>query len=394
MVGLANADNTSDANKPVSTATSTALALKSNLASPTFTGTVGGITKSMVGLGNCDNTSDLAKPVSTATSTALNLKVNSTGGTLTNGVANKLNIYNVGGANMNVSAGNCFGTIGSNFSNGDAEVSIISSDYSYPYGLCCAWYTYTSSIGNAYVNLMSLNRVGNLSVVGTITSPTITTINSNIALKQDIINSSNRLDASNIGTGIVSNTEYNYLDGVTSAIQTQFTGKQDAITTSNRLDAALVGTGAVTTTVYNFLSGVTSSIQTQLNTHTTAIATINSTLTGYATSFTTNYLNLINGQMVINVDQRSTTVTYNAATTPMLTVLTGSCNIRLPPAYTFPAGFVWAVMLFGGYTTTIDTAIANNFWYAGGFHQDFVYSNANKRKQFTVVGAYWTVMED
>ena len=39
-VGLGNADNTSDANKPVSTATQTALDLKSNLASPTFTGTV------------------------------------------------------------------------------------------------------------------------------------------------------------------------------------------------------------------------------------------------------------------------------------------------------------------------------------------------------------------
>jgi hypothetical protein len=46
------------------------------LANPTFTGTVGGITKSMVGLGNVDNTSDVNKPISTATQTALNLKFN------------------------------------------------------------------------------------------------------------------------------------------------------------------------------------------------------------------------------------------------------------------------------------------------------------------------------
>lgn len=39
-VGLGNVDNTSDVNKPVSTATQTALDLKANLASPTFTGTV------------------------------------------------------------------------------------------------------------------------------------------------------------------------------------------------------------------------------------------------------------------------------------------------------------------------------------------------------------------
>lgn len=40
-VGLGNVDNTSDANKPVSTAGQTALNLKANLASPTFTGNVG-----------------------------------------------------------------------------------------------------------------------------------------------------------------------------------------------------------------------------------------------------------------------------------------------------------------------------------------------------------------
>jgi hypothetical protein len=44
--------------------------------SPTFTGTVSGITKSMVGLGNIDNTSDANKSVSTATQTALDLKAN------------------------------------------------------------------------------------------------------------------------------------------------------------------------------------------------------------------------------------------------------------------------------------------------------------------------------
>lgn len=42
----------------------------------TFTGTVSGITKSMVGLSNVDNTTDVGKPVSTATQTALDLKSN------------------------------------------------------------------------------------------------------------------------------------------------------------------------------------------------------------------------------------------------------------------------------------------------------------------------------
>eukprot|EP01031_Cornospumella_fuschlensis_P024679 gene24679-29821_t len=52
----------------------TQLDLKAPVNSPTFTGTVSGVTKAMVGLANADNTSDLAKPISTATQTALDLK--------------------------------------------------------------------------------------------------------------------------------------------------------------------------------------------------------------------------------------------------------------------------------------------------------------------------------
>jgi len=57
-VGLGNVDNTSDAAKPVSTATQTALSAKANSAD----------------FSNVDNTSDADKPVSTATQTALNAK--------------------------------------------------------------------------------------------------------------------------------------------------------------------------------------------------------------------------------------------------------------------------------------------------------------------------------
>jgi hypothetical protein len=65
-VGLANVDNTADSAKPISTATQTALDLKAPIASPTFTGTVSGVTKSMVGLSNVDNTSDATKNAASA----------------------------------------------------------------------------------------------------------------------------------------------------------------------------------------------------------------------------------------------------------------------------------------------------------------------------------------
>jgi hypothetical protein len=52
----------------------TSLAAKAPIASPTFTGTVSGVTKAMVGLGSVDNTADANKPVSSATQTALDAK--------------------------------------------------------------------------------------------------------------------------------------------------------------------------------------------------------------------------------------------------------------------------------------------------------------------------------
>ena len=98
-VGLGNVDNTSDASKPVSTAqqsaidavqadveanesdADTAIALKANIASPTFTGTVGGITKAMVGLTNVDDTSDATLLGSSAFDTAVDARVSAaTGG--------------------------------------------------------------------------------------------------------------------------------------------------------------------------------------------------------------------------------------------------------------------------------------------------------------------------
>ena len=74
MVGLDSVDNTTDASKPISSLTQTALNLKADLASPTFTGTVAGITKAMVGLDSVDNTTDASKPISSATQTALDAK--------------------------------------------------------------------------------------------------------------------------------------------------------------------------------------------------------------------------------------------------------------------------------------------------------------------------------
>jgi hypothetical protein len=73
------------------------------------------------------------------------------------------------------------------------------------------------------------------------------------------------IDATKIANGSVDNTEFQYLNGVTSAIQTQIDSKQSTIDASNRLNANLVGDGTIDNTEFSYLNGVTSAIQTQID---------------------------------------------------------------------------------------------------------------------------------
>jgi hypothetical protein len=93
------------------------------------------------------------------------------------------------------------------------------------------------------------------------------------------------IDAAKIGGGAVSNLEFSYLDGVTSAIQTQIDSKQATITgaattivsadlTASRAaisnSSGKIDVSTVTDTELGYVSGVTSAIQTQLGTKLTA----------------------------------------------------------------------------------------------------------------------------
>jgi hypothetical protein len=65
---------------------------KADLESPTFTGTVSGVTKEHVGLDEVDNTADIDKPVSDATQDALDLKADLAGATFTGDVTVETNM--------------------------------------------------------------------------------------------------------------------------------------------------------------------------------------------------------------------------------------------------------------------------------------------------------------
>ena len=90
--GLSNADNTTDTGKPVSTAMSTALGNKNaTITAGTTAQYYRGdkswqtLDKTAAGLGNLDNTSDANKPVSTDTQTALNAKLDDSNALKTSG---------------------------------------------------------------------------------------------------------------------------------------------------------------------------------------------------------------------------------------------------------------------------------------------------------------------
>ena len=94
------------------------------------------------------------------------------------------------------------------------------------------------------------------------------------------INTSAAIDATKIHDGTISNTEFGYLNGVSSAIQTQLDAKQATITgsastidteslTANRAvisnGSQKIAVSSVTDTELGYVSGVTSALQTQLN---------------------------------------------------------------------------------------------------------------------------------
>ena len=97
QVGLANVDNTSDMDKPISTATQEALdKITSDVESHTTNkSNPHEVTKAQVGLGNVDNTADLDKPVSNATKELINSTKDSLTQTITLHTENKNNPHRV-----------------------------------------------------------------------------------------------------------------------------------------------------------------------------------------------------------------------------------------------------------------------------------------------------------
>ena len=176
------------------------------------------------------------------------------------------------------------------------------------------------NIGNTTFNIYNTF----LSVTGSIDSLTQN--------KQDLLTSTNLLNASYIGTGIINNTVFNYLSGVTSDIQTQFNSKQNLLSSTNLVNASYIGTGIINNTVFNYLSGVTSNIQTQLNNlQPLFLNNVSNTWTSNIGNYNYDFRRSdISGQnFYIGNSNTSTTSTSNFCAINPICILLGSSLIKL-----------------------------------------------------------------
>ncbi len=222
-VGLGNVDNTSDANKPVSNATQTALDLKAPLANPTFTGTVSGVSKSMVGLGNVDNTADADKPVSTATQTALDAKASLAGATFTGNVEIDGNLVVDGDLTVN---GTNFAASATSITIEDNLVQLAHQNAANTVDLgIVVGYNDGSAKHSGVVRDVSAGKWKIFKGVTTEPSTTVDFTQGSLDDLEVAGFTASSISATSATIGDVSNTELQYLNGVTSAVQTQIDAK-------------------------------------------------------------------------------------------------------------------------------------------------------------------------
>ena len=171
------------------------------------------LSKSDVGLSNVDNTSDANKPVSTATQTALDAKESISNKGQIHGYASLNSVGKLNSELMNVTSS---GITKLNGQTGSTQViqfdSILNGTVD------------TST--NATLKIKLGQQVATTNLAQTLTSKTINA-DSNIITNIDNneIKVSAGIDASKIGGGGVSTTEFDYLGSVTSDIQAQINGK-------------------------------------------------------------------------------------------------------------------------------------------------------------------------
>ena len=164
-----------------------------------------------------------------------------------------------------------------------------------------------------------------------------------------------------IAISAVTSTELGYVDGVTSAIQTQIDSKQATITgaattiddadlTASRAvvsdGSGKVAVSAVTSTEIGYLDGVSSAIQTQINTTNTNLADNSSRIAATVTETTA-----VEARRVANIAGAVSTITTGNLTASRAVVSDGSGKVAASAVTSTELGYV------DGVTSAIQTQI-------------------------------------
>ena len=264
-VGLANVDNTSDANKPVSTATQTALDLKANLDSPTFTGTVTLPANTITNTMMADDSVNTAELTALSVTTAKIADLNVTEGKLADGAVTSAKILDGTIVNADINASAAIA---------QSKIADLTTDLAAKASLSGA--TFTGNVemdGNLVVD-------GDFTVNGTNFSASATSI----TIEDNMLQLAHQNVANTVDLGLVvgyndgaakhaglvrdvSDAKWKLFKGVTTEPSTtvDFTqGSLDDLEVAG-FTASSATIGDVSNTELQYLNNVSSNIQTQLD---------------------------------------------------------------------------------------------------------------------------------
>jgi hypothetical protein len=274
---------------------------KAPISSPTFTGTVSGVTKAHVGLANVDNTSDANKPVSTATQTELDLKAPLNNPTFTGTVTLPANTISQSMMSDN--------SVGTNEIGGLAVTTEKIADLAVTEGKIADSAVTSAKIANGTIVNADINAsaaIDKTKISGTaITAGDTGTVTSTMIADGTIVNGDINAAAGIDWTKLaisssVSATELGYVDGVTSAIQTQLNARLPLA--GGTMTGALTLSGAPSADLHAATKAYVDNVVSGLNFHqpVRVATTANITLSG---TQTIDGVSVVVGDRVLAKDQ-------------------------------------------------------------------------------------------
>ena len=252
--------------------------------------------------------------------------------------------------------------------------------------------------GSSTAECVSIYKNGNVTIAGTITSPTITSINSAVALNAPINN------ASLTGSTTIASLSVSGTSSFTGSATHNGTLTLNAGTTVN---ASITSNSTIITpTSLSYISGASSNLQTQLNSIVSSISSLASSLSGYAalassntftainyfnnnTSFKTIFTTSSNNiNHIVTPQTMSSDTTFTAATISSV-IISYNANPTLPDASTMAYGFeVMIKAYYNNHGYSVSTVVSNGLLINGTPTNSLSVGNGLFTR-WIALGPYW-----